>query len=116
MLTKSALTIKSTRYQPEMSPGVYGFDQFDLTGHIGPLWPEITADAQWPMYSFDRPSHILWNAIGKRLCEAGWTDDQIKTWLQSKAPRWALNAGGLGDQIQAIGKAYAETLIEGPRP
>lgn len=111
MLTKEKLTIKSARYQPEHSPGHYK-GEFDLSGHVGPMWPEISADAQWPMYSFDRPATILWNAIGARLNEAGWSDARIKDWLQSKSTRWALD-GSLGDAIADLGRKYAEDMISG---
>jgi hypothetical protein len=81
---------------------------YDITGKVGDLYP--TTNPEWPMFSFDRPSYILWNAIGKVLDEAGWTEDQVKDWLQSKSPRWALD-GTLGDAIKTLGKAFAETAI-----
>lgn len=49
MLTLSKLTIKSSRYKSEHGPGHYP-GEFDLTGHIGPLFPELAQDSQWPMY------------------------------------------------------------------
>ena len=97
-------------------PGYYvKFDSghYDLTCHIGPLWPERYSNdpAPWPMYSFDRPAHILWNAIGAELFANGWTDDDIKSWLQSKGPRWELD-GDLGDRIEALGKDYAARIMK----
>ena len=84
---------------------------FDITSKVGELYyinsPENPAE--WPMYSFDRPSRILWNAIGKRLAEKGWTENQIKDWLQSKQTRWALDSS-LGDMIETVGRAYADNL------
>lgn len=71
-------------FQPTHDPGHHGNDQYDLTGHIGPLMPELYDGCQWPMYSFDRPAHVLWNAIGKQLHAQGWSDAKIKEWLQSK--------------------------------
>ena len=72
-------------------------NDYDITDKIGPLYvaPE---PPEWPMYSYDRPSYLLWNAIAKSLHERGASDDQIKEWLQSKEPRWALD-GSLGDDI-----------------
>lgn len=82
---------------------------FDITGKIGPSY-EYKADPEtgWPMYSFERPAYVLWNSIGQTLHERGWTDEEIKTWLQSKQPRWALD-GELSTAIQAIGKLFAES-------
>jgi hypothetical protein len=111
MLTKSELTVKSARYQPKHSPGHYK-GEFDLTCHIGPLVPELSSEAQWPMYSFDRPATILWNAIGAKLSEAGWSDTRIKEWLQSKHPRWALD-GALGENIARLGEHWATEILAG---
>lgn len=95
--------------QPQHDPGHYGNDEYDLTGHVGPLSPELCHDRPWPMYSYDRPAHMLWNAIGKQLHAQGWSDAQIKEWLQSKQTRWALD-GSLGDQIETLGKLYAANM------
>lgn len=93
------------------SPGHYAKNggTYDLTGHIGPLWP-IDNKPKWPMYSFDRPSHILWNALGAELFANGWTDDEIKSWLQSKGPRYELD-GGLAAIIEEIGKLLARKVM-----
>lgn len=99
------------RYQPKESPGFYK-DHYDLTAHIGPMCPELTEVAQWPMYSFDRPSTMLWNAIATKLHAGGWTDEQIKVWLQSKSTRWALD-GTLGDRIAKLGDEYADEILKG---
>lgn len=90
------------------SPGAYGNDQYDLSGHIGPMY-KPNEEPAWPMYSFDRPAHVLWNAIGKQLHKQGWTDTQIKDWLQSKSTRWALD-GTLGTLIEELGTEYAKTM------
>lgn len=87
------------------NPGHYGNAEYDLTGHVG----GIGSNCSWPMYSFDRPAHILWNAIGKQLHAQGWTDFKIKEWLQSVAARHALD-GELSDQIAAVGTEYAKTI------
>ena len=68
------------------------------------------AAPEWPMYSYGRPAWLLWNAIGRELFAAGWSEDRIKEWLQSKSTRWALDMD-LGDQIAAIGKAYAARIL-----
>lgn len=87
---------------------------FDITAKIGELFYINTPEclAEWPMYSFDMPSRILWNAIGKRLAHAGWTEDQIREWLQSKATRLALD-DALGDAIEKVGSAWAENILKG---
>jgi hypothetical protein len=81
---------------------------YDITDKIGPLWinPE---PPQWPMYSFNRAAYTLWNAIASELDKLGWTEEQIKTWLQSKGARWALDMD-LGDALEALGRKYAHTL------
>ena len=85
----------------------------DITAKIGELFPIHTAERppEWPMYSFDRPSRILWNAIARRLIDAGWTEDQIKEWLQSRMTRWALDFS-LGEAIARIGAEYAESMLK----
>lgn len=89
-------------------PDAHGNDQYDLTGHIGPMFTNAQPP-EWPMYSFDRPAHILWNAIAKELHAAGWSNARIKDWLQSKSTRWALD-GTLGDMIASLGTDYAKTI------
>ncbi len=74
---------------------------YDCTLHIG----DLGSDAPWPMYSYDRPSSILWNSIAGSLYRAGWSDEAIKDWLQSKGPRCALDAD-LGELLKQIGKYY----------
>lgn len=80
-------------------------DCYDCTGHIGP----INSDSAWPMYSFERPAYILWNAIAAELNKAGWSDEQIKNWLQSKAPRWELD-GSWTEQIELLGVELAKDI------
>lgn len=88
-------------------------DSYDITGKIGELYHINTPDdpAEWPMYSFSRPSSILWNAIGERLTAKGWSEVQIREWLQSKDTRWALD-GSLGDAIVKLGQDYADGITE----
>jgi len=95
----------------------YNTDDFDITATVGPLFPHYQSPdnpPEWPMYSFDRPARILWNAIGKRLAEKGWPQNEIKDFLQSKETRWLLD-GDLGDALERLGKAYADCLVEGTR-
>jgi hypothetical protein len=85
----------------------YG-DFYDCTDLIGPH----DSDKPWPMYSYERPAYLVWNAIAGALHKRGWTDSQIKDWLQSKQARWALD-GELGEAIQDLGDAYANKHIKG---
>jgi hypothetical protein len=62
------------------------YEHYDISGKIGNLF-HTNLNPEWPMYSFDRPGSILWNAIAGKLHEAGWKDKRIKEWLQSKEPR-----------------------------
>jgi hypothetical protein len=81
-------------------------DPYDCIGLIGDLY-RFPEKPEWPMYSFSRPASILWNAIAAELNKKGWTDDEIREWLQSKRTRWALD-GELGDKIRALGVEWAE--------
>lgn len=83
----------------------------DITARIGEFLPIQTMDnpPDWPMYSFDRPSRILWNALANGLAERGWTEDQIRKWLQSKSARYALDSD-LGDALRDLGHAYASKV------
>lgn len=81
---------------------------FDISGKVG----DLGSDADWPMFSYERPAYMLWNAVGRELFQQGWTEAQVKEWLQSKGPRWALDAD-LGDEIEKIGQAFAVKLATG---
>ena len=72
----------------------------DITGDIGPLYP--SGAPAIPMYSFDRPSTILWQAAYDGMRAEGCTHEQATEWLQSKGPRWMLD-GMLGEQLEALG-------------
>jgi hypothetical protein len=87
-------------------------DHYDCTSYIGPLFAE--KNVAWPMYSYERPGSILWNAIAGELNKRGWTDDEIKAWLASKEPRWALD-GSLGDAVQALGVEFAKSIDDGAK-
>jgi hypothetical protein len=89
------------------------FEDYDITTKIGPLHPIHTTEnpPEWPMYSFDRPSVFLWNAIGKNLTARGWKEKRVKEWLQSVQPRWALDRE-LGEALEKLGKTYAEQIVK----
>jgi len=78
-------------------------EQLDISGKIGQLGEK---ECEWPMYSYDRPAYVLWNAVARGLQKRGWLETEIKEWLQSKEPRWALD-GDLGDQIRSLGTVWA---------
>jgi len=88
-------------------------DYLDISGKIGPLY-ERQGGPEWPMYSYDRPAYMLWNAIATELHSKGWTDEEIKDWLQSKYPRWALD-GDLGESIESLGQKFASRMSEGDK-
>ena len=81
-------------------------DVFDITTKVGEL-DEAWRPPEWPMHSFSRPSRILWNAIGQRLSEKGWSEKRIREWLQSRETRMALD-GALGEELERVGREYAE--------
>jgi hypothetical protein len=80
-------------------------EPLDFTAYVG----QLGTDCKWPMYSFDRPAYYLWQAIGQQLIAQGWTSDEVKTWLQSKHTRWALDMD-LGDMLRDLGKRYARQI------
>lgn len=67
---------------------------------IGPR----TANVPAPMYSYERPSRILWQAVYDALTAEGCTHDQAIDWLQSTGPRYALD-GEIGEKIRKVGLA-----------
>lgn len=69
----------------------------------------LTDAVDVPMYSFEQPAHILWDTMTRALMARGWTEDEIKTWLQSKDARHALT-GSLGDDIARAAKRYAKGI------
>lgn len=82
----------------------------DITGKIGPL-NNTFINPEWPMYSYERPAYIFWNAIANGLHKAGWTEEQIREWLQSKGPRHALDFA-LEEKLIQLGQEYAQTLVK----
>lgn len=82
-------------------------ESIDITGKICDLHPQ---SGEWPMYSYSRPSYILWDAAANYLWRNGWTEEDIKTLLQSKHPRWSLD-NSLGDALAAVGEAWAKEML-----
>lgn len=80
---------------------------YDCTCYIGPF----ESNAQWRMYSFERPAYLLWNAIASELHANGWTDNDIKNWLQSKEPRWSLDSD-LGEALEDLGRQFAQKILK----
>lgn len=84
---------------------------FDISGKIGDLHH---LKPEWPMYSFHRPAHSFWNGLAGALHDKGWSDDEIRVWLQSKYPRHLLDERD--DELAALGAKMAEQIIaEGHR-
>ena len=73
----------------------------DITADIGPLYRDGW-DPKIPMYSYERPAYILWQAVFEGLQEGGMTEEQAIDWLQSKNPRRVLD-GSLGAILSQIG-------------
>ena len=84
----------------------------DITSRIGPLYGRIgERAAEYPMYSYERPAYLLWNAIYNQLRAQKWTHKQAIDWLQSKNPRWSLD-NTLGDMIEKIGTEFAKGITK----
>lgn len=79
----------------------------DITLDIGPLFREGWV-APHPMYSFERPAWILWQAVFEGLQDSGMSENQAFDWLASKRARWALD-GVLGGSLRTMGLAYGRT-------
>ena len=79
----------------------------DIAYQVGDLYPEL-AEPGVPMFSFSRPSRILWQAVYDGLIARGWSDADAITWLQSRGPRHLLDgraAGWLKDAGSKIAEA-----------
>ncbi len=77
--------------------------QQDYNSLIGPL----NSDTAWPMYSFERPAYAFWNGLATALHQRGWSDEEIREWLQSKEPRYLLNEGTVPEALEAMGALMA---------
>ena len=84
---------------------------YDITGKIGPL--PRSDKAEWPMYSFERGGYAFWNGLAGELHAKGWSDEEIRVWLQSKHPRWLLDSRD--DELAALGAKLAESAIANDR-
>jgi hypothetical protein len=60
-------------------------------------------------YSFDRPAHIIGNALINGFIRAGMSKEQAINLFYSKATRWALD-GGLGTSLEDIAFIYGKTM------
>jgi len=57
-------------------------ERIDVTGKIGQL--NGNTEAEWTMYSFDRPSHYFWNGVANGLKKKGFNEEEIKVWLPGR--------------------------------
>jgi hypothetical protein len=62
-------------------------------------------------YSFDRPAHIVGNALLNGIIRAGYTKEQAINLFYSKALRWALD-GALGEHLDEIGYQYGQIMAQ----
>lgn len=79
----------------------------DITGDIGPLHERGTAPTV-PMYSFDRPAYVLWQAVFDGLLQRGWSEASALAWLQSKGPRHMFD-GDATNWVRFVGARIALT-------
>lgn len=84
---------------PCFSPEFHADEWLEYGERVGPLDDEEVA---WPMYSYGRPAYQFWDAVANGMRARGWTPEQIRTWLQSKLARWALD-GDWGDHLRTLG-------------
>lgn len=86
----------------------------DITCDIGDIY-QHSADPTIRMYSFSRPSRMLWQSVYDGLRAGGCTDEQAVEWLKSKAPRWLLD-DSLGTALIELGhKIGAEHAVKEQR-
>jgi len=81
-------------------------DEFDITGKVGPLYPQPTAP-EWPLYSFNRIAAVFLQGAAEALNKRRWSEADICALLQSKQLRWSLD-GELTDQLKALGAQWAK--------
>jgi hypothetical protein len=81
---------------------------FDASSHMGDLrMGEPSSPPEWPMYSYSRPAYMVWNAIGQAMVHKRYSVEQIKDWMQSKDPRYALD-GSLGEALAEAATKWAD--------
>jgi hypothetical protein len=128
------------RFGPENSDGVYkdvpmddvrlapsawaardGGEHYDISGFFRKRTPgqEPHRDClgripPWAMYSYEAPAYTLWSAIAGAFHKRGWTDAQIRDWMQSKATRHAFD-GSLGEAVIKLGEEWAATVTDEER-
>jgi hypothetical protein len=73
----------------------------DYTGKMGPL----SSGKEWPMYSFERPAYLFWNAFANQLAREGFSERQIQTALQGRDVRHMLDTDQ--DAIEEVGRTLA---------
>ena len=83
----------------------------DISGKIGPLFPiKAGGEAEWPMYSFERPAWKFWNGVASGLKAKGYSEEETKEWLQSKKARWFLDE--FDDKLFELGEQLALKMGE----
>jgi len=78
------------------------FEPQDFTDRLG----QLGTDCEWPMYSFERISHMFWNGFANAIGAEGYNLDQIKDILQSKMMRWLLDSED--GKVEAFGKSMGQ--------
>ena len=76
----------------------------DYSAHFCQLFDE--KDGRIPMYSYDRPSSMIWNGMMNGLMSNGYSEAAAIEWLRSKAARWALD-GDFGDALVKMAFDFA---------
>ena len=82
-------------------------EPIDITGKIGELYPD-TKEPEWPMYSYGRPARLFWNGIAIALDKRGWSEEQVKTFLQSINARHWLDSQE--ELIESLAIGVASTI------
>jgi len=84
--------------------------EIDITGRIGPLFfTDVNVPAECPMYSYERPAYMLWNAVAQGMVNSGMTEAKAIKWLQSKDARHALD-GELGTALVKLGEQFGASI------
>lgn len=82
--------------------------RYDCTSLLG----QLGSGKEWEMFSYDRPAYTFWNGVAKALYRRGWSDKEIKTWLQSKDSRHALDEGSVLEAIEAMAALLAWNAVK----
>jgi hypothetical protein len=62
-------------------------------------------------YSYNRPAHIVGNALLNGIIRAGYTKEQAINLFYSRAIRWGLD-GALGKHLHEIGYQYGQIMAQ----